>query len=51
MSELGMDYFLNDQSMVDRYRADTRALLDEPAFEKAWAEGRQMSYEQLLDYV
>lgn len=51
MSELGINCFSNDQMMIDQYMADTKALLDEAAFEKAWPEGRQMNYEQLLDYV
>jgi hypothetical protein len=41
----------SDQKEFDHYVAAVRGQLDEPAFAKAWAEGRAMTMEQAMEFA
>jgi len=50
-SELGLDDFPYDQSIMENAMADIKAQLDESAFAEAWDAGQCMTCEQLQAYV
>lgn len=48
MAELGLDFHPYDQAAVAQYEADIRELLEDTTFDRAWAEGYLMSYEEAV---
>jgi predicted ATPase/DNA-binding XRE family transcriptional regulator len=45
------NYYVPDPSLRERTVAEARAGLDEAAFEETWARGREMSFEQAVEYA
>jgi predicted ATPase/class 3 adenylate cyclase len=51
LTEMGIDYLPSDQNESAEYLAEVRALLDEAAFEAAWAEGQAMTLDEAVAYA
>lgn len=49
--KMAVDLQAADQVEIDRFVAFTRANIDAESFELAWSEGREMTYDEALDYA
>ena len=45
------NYYVPDPSLRERAVAEARAALGDATFEEAWARGRQVSFEQAVEYA
>ena len=51
MSELGLSVHPNDAPIIEQYKVDLRALLDENTYANAWAVGQLMTYDEAVEYA
>jgi hypothetical protein len=45
------NYYVPDPSLRERAVAEARVSLGDAAFEEAWSRGREMSFEQAVEYA
>jgi hypothetical protein len=45
------NFYNPDPSLQERALAEARSILGEAAFEEAWARGREMTFEQAVEYA